>query len=224
MINRLISLFLIILLGLPILAQDYYQKNFTKEDGLPGSEIYDILQDRNGYIWMGTSYGVCRYDGYEFTTYTTTNGLADNSTITLMEDYKGRIWFSSYSGKLSYYENNQFHSYKYNDTLLKYTKGFVQLFIDTADNLYFTPNSHRHSNIKVTPQGEFIEEAGLPKDDMSGEFSLCFKPRSFGVEWKSFDNDNKLFENNEVVKMDSVFYVRFNGTILGHFLFGRQLT
>lgn len=42
-------------------------------DGLPCNTINDIVQDKNGYMWIGTSEGLCRYDGYSFVNYSNTN-------------------------------------------------------------------------------------------------------------------------------------------------------
>ncbi len=41
----------------------------TVDDGLTSNKVYDMLQDDDGYIWLGTAYGLCRYDGYRFTNY-----------------------------------------------------------------------------------------------------------------------------------------------------------
>lgn len=81
--------------------------NYTVEDGLPSMEIYDLMQDRNGFIWLATSAGLCRYDGYSFETYTTQDGLPGNDIIELEEDAQGRIWISSL-GPLSYFEHDSF--------------------------------------------------------------------------------------------------------------------
>ena len=48
---------------------DYVSKNWTTEDGLPGMTITTVLQDKKGYIWIGTYDGLVRFDGVEFTTY-----------------------------------------------------------------------------------------------------------------------------------------------------------
>ena len=36
------------------------------DEGLSSNKVYDLLQDPEGYMWMGTSYGLCRFDGYGF--------------------------------------------------------------------------------------------------------------------------------------------------------------
>ncbi|MBO4659272.1 MAG: helix-turn-helix domain-containing protein [Prevotella sp.] len=39
-------------------------RDLNTEDGLPSNSIINIVQDPQGYIWMATSDGLCRYDGY----------------------------------------------------------------------------------------------------------------------------------------------------------------
>ena len=51
-------------------AQSYIYKNFDVDDGLPSSQVYDIYQDKYGYIWLATDKGIARYNGYEFENFT----------------------------------------------------------------------------------------------------------------------------------------------------------
>ena len=104
-------------------CQDFNTVNYTVKDGLPGSEVFDILQDRDGNLWFATDFGVCRYDGYEFKTFTTLDGLAENSNVVGFLDREGKPWFSGYTGGLSYYENGRVHGYRYNDSIRKYSNG-----------------------------------------------------------------------------------------------------
>src|SRR5690349_19699103 len=79
-------------------AQYPHYFHFDTENGLPSSEVYNVLQDKNGYIWITTDRGVARYDGYEFKIYTTENGLITNTNFQLQQDEEGRIWLSSQDG------------------------------------------------------------------------------------------------------------------------------
>ncbi len=88
-------------------------------DGLPSSEVYEAYQDRMGYLWLATDAGVCRYNGLSFTTFTTLNGLTDNTAFHITEDSKGRIWVQTFNGAICYFENNRFWPIAANDSLIK---------------------------------------------------------------------------------------------------------
>lgn len=94
-------------------------RHITVKDGLPSSEVYCVLQDSKGYIWMSTDAGVCRYNGYSFEVFTTRDGLCDNTNFMLREDSKGRIWAAGLSGSLSYCDSLGFHGIPANDSLKK---------------------------------------------------------------------------------------------------------
>lgn len=98
-------------------AFNYY--TYCVEEGLPSSETYDVLQDRNHFIWVASDKGVSRFDGYTFTNYNLKDGLPHVPVFKLYEDRFGRIWFLSYNGKLSYYLNGRIIPYKFNRQLHK---------------------------------------------------------------------------------------------------------
>ncbi len=83
---------------------------YTVDDGLPGSQVYQVLQDRNGFIWCSTGSGVARFDGKNFVTFSTADGFPDRGAYHLVEDSRGRIWFMTFSGKACYYERGRFFS------------------------------------------------------------------------------------------------------------------
>ncbi|MCG8332492.1 MAG: ATP-binding protein [Chitinophagales bacterium] len=82
-------------------------KQFTSEDGLPAMELYDVVQDSTGFIWLATSTGLCKFDGYQFHNFTTKNGLPQNDIIEI--DYiDNTLWISSL-GPLTYLQNDSFY-------------------------------------------------------------------------------------------------------------------
>jgi len=78
-------------------------EHLTIKQGLSINWIYSICQDREGFIWFGTWYGLNKYDGYTFTSYIhdpdyKKTGLLDNNINTIHEDKYGRLWVGTYNG------------------------------------------------------------------------------------------------------------------------------
>ena len=71
-------------------------RRLDTRDGLSNSQINYLFQDLKGFIWMGTSYGLNRYDGYRFRTFYSdpndTTTLRNNYVDLIWEDYQGRLW------------------------------------------------------------------------------------------------------------------------------------
>ncbi|TKK69309.1 hypothetical protein FC093_08310 [Ilyomonas limi] len=74
----------------------------------PSKEIYDLLQDSKGFIWIADELGVRRYDGVAFTNYSHPLQAAMSMTD-LVEDKQGRIWCHNFSGQIFYIEHEQMH-------------------------------------------------------------------------------------------------------------------
>jgi len=80
------------------------------EDALSNGAVSAIIKDNNGYIWVGTYYGLNRYNGYEsFPYYHNPNdpySLPNNFITSLFQDLSGRIWVGT-KGGLCYYDNEK---------------------------------------------------------------------------------------------------------------------
>ena len=84
-------------------------KNFlTVDDGLSHNEVTSIVQDHDGFIWIGTRGGLNRYDGYSFKIFNQvpgdSNSLVNPSIESLFVDSKGNIWIGTKSGGVSKYD------------------------------------------------------------------------------------------------------------------------
>ncbi|WP_343631430.1 histidine kinase [Fluviicola sp.] len=87
---------------------------------MPSSETYQVHQDKSGLLWILTDKGVVKYDGFEFYTYTTENGLSDIVNFRVVEDPNGGVWFIGFNGLLSVFQNGKMQAYKYNHLLEKH--------------------------------------------------------------------------------------------------------
>jgi ligand-binding sensor domain-containing protein len=120
-------------------SQFYHLRNYNVKDGLPGSDVYAMLQDASGYLWFTGDMGVSRFDGYGFKNYSTENGLPNNTIIDIREDHKGRIWFMSFSNTLSFYQDGKICQLSCNSKLEKLIgrgSRYTSLYIDHADTIW----------------------------------------------------------------------------------------
>lgn len=93
MIRPHLLLFLFLLTGLLVHGQQYNIQVFSVRDGLSQSQVYDVIQDRNGLIWAGTrGGGISVYDGHRFTHINGNENLNGSYINCLHEDLEGHIW------------------------------------------------------------------------------------------------------------------------------------
>ena len=99
----LLLLLLALLCGAqPAGAQTAFLRQFGPAEGLRAPFIYALLQDRQGYLWLGTGEGLVRYDGARFVAFTKKEGLAEDFVVSLREDpASGRLWVGHYQGGIS---------------------------------------------------------------------------------------------------------------------------
>ncbi len=104
-INALI--FIIALLPYSLLSQRMQLVNYSVADGLPQSQIHCVIQDSRGYMWFGTGGGACRYNGVEFVTFDSRNGLPDLDLVfAMLEDSRKNIWFATLGGGICRFRYN----------------------------------------------------------------------------------------------------------------------
>ncbi|WP_426060488.1 two-component regulator propeller domain-containing protein [Hymenobacter sp. B1770] len=93
---------LVLVFTRPAKAQQTFLRQFGPMEGLRTPFIYALLQDRQGYLWLGTAEGLVRYDGTRFVTFTKKNGLTEDFVVSLREDSaSGRLWVGHYQGGIS---------------------------------------------------------------------------------------------------------------------------
>ncbi|HEU5291576.1 MAG TPA: two-component regulator propeller domain-containing protein, partial [Cyclobacteriaceae bacterium] len=100
-ISLLILLSLLSFVTLCAYAQPKF-KIFDAESGISGTVVTSIIQDRTGYLWVGTRNGLNRFDGHSFKIFryslNDTNSIASNYISCLAVDKMNRIWIGHESG------------------------------------------------------------------------------------------------------------------------------
>jgi len=106
--SRLVLFISLLLAGFPVFSQQYNFRNYSVGEGLAQSQVYAMIEDRRGYLWLGTrGGGLSVFDGLEFRSYTETDGLVNNFIRCMLEDREGRIWIGTDEG-LCYYDGKKF--------------------------------------------------------------------------------------------------------------------
>lgn len=127
---------------LSLLWSDYLFAQFKYEtlstaDGLSQGYIWNMIQDRDGFLWMTTKAGLNRYDGFNFKVYNhnayDTTTISSNDVGYLHEDSKGRIWVTT---------KNEFNIYD------KKRDRFIRLIY---------PHKQPHSSNSITWYNQIVE-------------------------------------------------------------------
>lgn len=127
-------------------GQNHFFRKYDSRQGLPSSEVYQAVQDDDGYMWFSTDHGLVRYDGYQFRTFDVDDGLPENPVFTLYKDSKNRVWFVTLSGKLGYHEKGKIYPYKFNDRLADYLRLYAknryniysEMAVDSLENIWLS--------------------------------------------------------------------------------------
>jgi len=80
-------------------AQSPYYYTLNEENGLPSSEVYQVLQDTFGFIWIGCEDGLYRYDGAVFKHYKNKNQNGKGKSG-LVLDKNGKLWCQNFNGQI----------------------------------------------------------------------------------------------------------------------------
>lgn len=114
-------------------------KRFYSSNGLPDERIRSIFQDHNGYLWIGTMNGICRYDGYSFKNFFKTkndNSISGNWAYTITEDAAHNIWIGTNEGFSKFdQEKETFINYKIPNRLLTQQSKRVNTLVFDKDGL-----------------------------------------------------------------------------------------
>jgi len=133
----------------------------------PSKEIYDMMFDKKGYLWIAHSMGICRYDGVNFTSFTNPEQSAVGMSG-LLEDNYGRIWFHNFNGQVFYIKDEKmvyFKQYGFKATIsvMEMALAGDSLFITSLKGLFICNTKTLKYDVRP-PIGETLQ---------TGIFSFC---------------------------------------------------
>lgn len=123
-------------------------ENYSVEDGLPHNSVFCTLKDIDGFMWIGTWYGLCSFDGLKFNSYNSRNDfntdIPPHKIQNIIEAKDGNLWVKTIDHKLYLFDkrNEQFYDV-FNEIKKKYSVSPKIIKIqssDTGDLLLLTKN------------------------------------------------------------------------------------
>lgn len=191
-------------------------KQFSTPEGLPNSMVHQVYQDRDGYIWIPTFYGLFRYDGYEIRTYKsnlyTPGLLVNNNVLCVEEDYSHRLWIGTHEGlcildkqtgtmkrmKLEGINRNrlnEIHATKDNRIYLGYIRGMAY-YDAQQDTLVLMTRKNCKGDVpeQVNIQTLYEDENGdlLIGTWKDGLYRYCIKKNHF-IHYPPMNEENSIF-------------------------------
>lgn len=96
-------------------SQSIHLTRYGVDQGLASGYVFGIYQDSRQFLWVGTQFGVSRFDGRRFVNYTMANGLPNNAVPVIGEDAKKNMWFGTRQG-MAYFDGKTFTKYPLPDS------------------------------------------------------------------------------------------------------------
>lgn len=196
MSQKLVFIFFILLMnGQILLSQSPIYKHFTTEEGLPHDITYQIIQDRNGFIWAGTDDGLARYDGKNFTAYTYEHGLKSNYVIDIYEKGENDFLLATWGAGVQHFKNDTIVS------LISEKKYFnkINKIYSVNDSIYFAKGMFSYLLNAKTRQATFFN---LKKEENTPYPIVYSKyPEHEGISYdynQKIINDTLYFFSNDI--------------------------
>jgi signal transduction histidine kinase/DNA-binding response OmpR family regulator/ligand-binding sensor domain-containing protein len=214
--------------GMSIWAQPKYEW-LTTSNGLSQGYIYDMIQDKDGFMWFSTKAGLNRYDGYSFKIFAhdayNPNSISSNVVNKLFEDSKGRLWIGTGDNGVNVYDKitgifrrivndpgnpNSLSGNRISSNIIELTDGrFLVYASQKSFNLISLPENYFQTNAPpsiVHIAAPFAENDLTLCKDAKGRVWMTnkgklyrFIPETPAFEWRK---DNFSFDDNYVTNAD----------------------
>jgi len=82
-------------------------KNYGTDSKIPNGFVYTLIQDNNGYLWVGTGTGLSKFDGFDFFNVEFPDSVQSRYPTSDLKDNNGTLWFGFNDGSVFYSRNDQ---------------------------------------------------------------------------------------------------------------------
>lgn len=169
---------------------------YSPADGLVQSNITTLFQDSQGFIWIGTQGGLSKFDGFEFTNFTTFEGLANNYIVKIIEDLNGNIWVLNRKS-INKFDNNKFYSYS-----LDSANKFQDFDIDKNNEIWILDVAIQKQLLYTFSNNKFVSQNNLENHwifDLffSKQYNTLLSITNHGVY--SLPKKTKLYESDSII-------------------------
>lgn len=161
-------------------SQQLYFRYYTINEGFPHAQVWDIAQDRSGYLWFATAGGVAKYNGIEFTVYSKDDGMISNVVRSVFQDDDGKLWLCTEDG-ISIFDGKTFVNYTSQDGLGQGT--VFEMTKDLSGNYWFVTNFGGITKFDGNKTYNYTEKDGLA----SNAYRNVYKDRNGNI-WFSGKN------------------------------------
>jgi len=198
--------------------------SISLKDGLPQASVTCIMQDRDGFVWVGTQDGLSRYDGYSFVTIRNSPGdnesLSSNNITAIHQDASGYIWVGTTFGlnrldPYTFRSTNFYHWFE--DKAALSNNKITAIAEDQYGRIWIGTNNGL--NLLVSETGRFMRYLIQPNDSTSLSSNVvnclridhhnklwvgttgglnCFRPESnnFKRYRQKYEDENSLSDND----------------------------
>jgi ligand-binding sensor domain-containing protein len=113
-------------------------------------DVFKLIQDKTGYLWIATENGLFRYDGAEFHRFGAEDGIRESLVIDIHQDDSGRIWAST-NDRLYYLSGSRFEALPFTPSA-QFTPGQHLTSIDARHILFLNKGTLMLAQPADTPQ------------------------------------------------------------------------
>ena len=176
-------------------AQRPVHRVFNMKEGLPSYNVHCVLQDKNGFIWIGSQHGLSYFDGYKFHNFFKEDGLVNNNVLDIYEDNAGLIWVVSEGLNINYIKNYKIYEYKFNKEIKKKIfalHNYIKKSFDVNNNkISFAINKYGKYTVDTTGN---VSKQEI--QDLYNGFNVVRKNKdNYYVINSFYPNDTLIFDN-----------------------------